>query len=490
MKKTSPRRADILPRALGAVLLLFLALAVILWFCGVYDISFLPRPDSGNADTSGEDTAPEPPPPPADASPYLAVGISANDLIGCEEALPSAPELLALLASFPVCADPTALDAAATFHGADSRLVRLAIDGLPKTRYTGTKEVRTVVKTVLDDKYRTEFSEEYNTQERQSVMLAGGWTIAAQGDSFSVLDSTGKTLLQNYDPEKFAPTGLSDGQGHILFQNDGAYYALRDGAFQKAEVSEEYLKWSLLCELPLGYGDDGTSTVYVENGLYGYKTPSGETKTEAKYLRAFPHHEGLAIAYERKNVLILDENYETVATIPYETDDVFLTYAEVTVPHTFGEEFYGLNTFDHGLTVFRTRRNLRTYRVFNYTKIYDDSRLYNRYGELISLPQGYELRGYANGMLLLQKSGEDRYGYMDCYGNWVTDPYFSYATPFYQGLAVVGEKDGKKALIDTTGNTVLPMCFSEISVVSRGLICAYEQTCGWVIFAIDGARTN
>ena len=51
MKKTSPRRADILPRALGAVLLLFLALAVILWFCGVYDISFLPRPDSGNADT-------------------------------------------------------------------------------------------------------------------------------------------------------------------------------------------------------------------------------------------------------------------------------------------------------------------------------------------------------------------------------------------------------------------------------------------------------
>ena len=64
MKKTSPRRADILPRALGAVLLLFLALAVILWFCGVYDISFLPRPDSGNADTSGEDTAPEPTPPP------------------------------------------------------------------------------------------------------------------------------------------------------------------------------------------------------------------------------------------------------------------------------------------------------------------------------------------------------------------------------------------------------------------------------------------
>ena len=93
-------------------------------------------------------------------------------------------------------------------------------------------------------------------------------------------------------------------------------------------------------------------------------------------------------------------------------------------------------------------------------------------------------------MLLLQKSGEDRYGYMDCYGNWVTDPYFSYATPFYQGLAVVGEKDGKKALIDATGNTVLPMCFSEISVVSRGLICAYEQTCGWVIFAIDEARTN
>ena len=179
MKKTSPRRTDILPRALGAVLLLFLVLAVILWFCGIYHLAFLPRPDSGNADTSGEDTAPEPTTPPADTSPYLAVGISANDLIGCEEAQPSASELSALLASFPVCADPTALDAAATFHSADSRLVRLAIDGLPQTRYTGTKEVRTVVKTVLDDKYRTEFAEEYNTQERQSVMLAGGWIITA-----------------------------------------------------------------------------------------------------------------------------------------------------------------------------------------------------------------------------------------------------------------------------------------------------------------------
>ena len=484
MKKTGLRCRCVLPRILGAALLLFLTLAVILWFCGIYDISFLPRPDFDPDDGTVSDSAPEDPEEPQQSSPYLAIGIGADAFIGLEAAEPTADELAALPKSFALCTDAAALDAAAVYQSGSSRLVRLAIEALPTTRCSGTKQVRVVRKTVLDDQYRTEFTEEFQTQDRPSVEIAGGYLIVATGDSFSILNRTGATLLQNYSPLEYSPTGLDDGQGHILFQSGDTYYALRDGAFVPAEVSEESLKWSLLCELPLGYGDDGISTVYCENGLYGYKTPGGDTKTEAKYLRAFPHHEGLAIAYERKNVVILDENYEVTATIPYETDDVFLTLAEVTIPHTFGEEFYGLNTFDHGLTVFRTRRNLRTYRVFNYTKIYDEGRLYNKNGELISLPQGYELRGYADGMLLLQKSGEERYGFMDFCGNWVVNPYFTGATPFYQGLAII-EKDGKKGVIDTNGNTVLPLCFSEVSAPSRGLIAAYNDTCGWLIFAID-----
>ena len=93
-------------------------------------------------------------------------------------------------------------------------------------------------------------------------------------------------------------------------------------------------------------------------------------------------------------------------------------------------------------------------------------------------------------MLLLKKEGEQRYGYMDCYGNWVVDPVFSYAACFKQGLAVVGWEDGKKAVIDTDGNIVLPMCFSQISDVSRGMLAAWDEACGWVVFAISNASGN
>ena len=477
-------------RAVGIVLLSALTIAMLLWEAGVYDVWFLKRHqtsqqpvyDIPSEEPQHENTVP--------LSFRSNLPISNLYRVHAPAATENTIEnYTAMLHSYAECPDNAQTDAALTYQSGKSSLVRLNIAALPHIQTSGTKQQRQVIKTVLDDQYHTSFSVVYTEVARSAVEIYGGYLIVAENDSLRILDRNGNVLMDPYDCS-YVPTGISDENGYVLFEKDAQYYTLTGGCFIQTDLDPSLQKWRLTCEVPLGYDADGTTTVYCEEDKWGYMDAAGNKLSEAIYLRAFPHREGLAIAYTAKNVLILDEQLQTIGSIPYETDDVFLTLAEVTIPQTFGAEYYGLNTFDHGLTVFRTRRNLKTYRVFNYTKISDDSRLYNRFGEQISQPQGYELVGYSDGMLLLKKEGEQRYGYMDCYGNWVVDPVFSYAGCFKQGLAVVGWEDGKKAVIDTDGNIVLPMCFSQISDVSRGMLAAWDEACGWVVFAISNASGN
>ena len=81
--------------------------------------------------------------------------------------------------------------------------------------------------------------------------------------------------------------------------------------------------------------------------------------------------------------------------------------------------------------------------------------------------------------VMLEKHGQ--YGFMDYTGKWIADPVFTYAEPFNEGLAMV-EKDGVAGMIDTDGRFVIPMVFDYVSSVSGGIIAAYDETCGWVLF--------
>ena len=83
--------------------------------------------------------------------------------------------------------------------------------------------------------------------------------------------------------------------------------------------------------------------------------------------------------------------------------------------------------------------------------------------------------------MVLTRDG--KYGMMDVEGNWIAQPIYTYVTPFYEGLAVIGFNDGsgRKCMVDTKGNIVLPFYYEYISISSGGVITAYESKNGWHI---------
>jgi len=94
---------------------------------------------------------------------------------------------------------------------------------------------------------------------------------------------------------------------------------------------------------------------------------------------------------------------------------------------------------------------------------------------------GYSIVAYSDGVVLLEKKG--RYGFLEtATGQWIADPQYTYAEPFCEGLAVIGYADGKRCMIDTEGNVVLPMVYDHISQCSNGTVVAYAEGQGWSIY--------
>ena len=58
---------------------------------------------------------------------------------------------------------------------------------------------------------------------------------------------------------------------------------------------------------------------------------------------------------------------------------------------------------------------------------------------------------------------------------------YTYATPFCEGLAVVGDLDGKKGVIDIDGNVVVPFEYDRITECCDGVFLAFNAD-GWCAF--------
>ena len=46
----------------------------------------------------------------------------------------------------------------------------------------------------------------------------------------------------------------------------------------------------------------------------------------------------------------------------------------------------------------------------------------------------------------------------------------------------VFEENGKKGLVDTSGNWILPQVFDYLSAPSQGMIAAFDKSVGWQVF--------
>lgn len=103
-------------------------------------------------------------------------------------------------------------------------------------------------------------------------------------------------------------------------------------------------------------------------------------------------------------------------------------------------------------------------------------------GEEFPIPNGYELRGYSDGVMVLERDG--KYGYMDYRGKWIAEPEYASASPFHGGIGVLETESGVCGAVNTDGGLVIPFKYSYIQSRSDSLIAAYSESSGWQIYGV------
>lgn len=215
------------------------------------------------------------------------------------------------------------------------------------------------------------------------------------------------------------------------------------------------------------------------------------------YLAAYNYNEGYATVvtrdvdeepkYEAEELRVINtsgdvmfssrKKYVDPETSSYCSDRFLL-------PLSKGEESVGHLYYDHGYI----RLRKITYDKFQLDE-YGDMRvqsdvdvLVDRYGNELNIPAGYTLKGYADGVLTLERNG--KYGYFRTDGTWIVEPTYSSASAFHGGVGVLKGSDGKVGAVDVNGYLILPFKYSYVSCRSDGLIAAYSYEDGWELFGI------
>lgn len=100
-------------------------------------------------------------------------------------------------------------------------------------------------------------------------------------------------------------------------------------------------------------------------------------------------------------------------------------------------------------------------------------------GKEFPLPEGCSAKAYSNQRILVEYKG--KYGFYAVKGAWIADTEYNYATPYYEGLAVVGTLL-QRGVIDLDGNFVIPMSYTHISVCSGGIIVCWSAQTGYEVY--------
>lgn len=296
-----------------------------------------------------------------------------------------------------------------------------------------------------------------------------GFIIAADENGRRTLNAEGREILF---PDDFSMVffGERDAQGRPIFKewrSDTLYAVEQDGSYTETTYDPRVDFRGVDFDYPSYYGvsDDPEAAVVATRNGFGYSLADGKS-VGASYEKAFAYSEGYGCAYDSQNRLYFFNSegrlrIAGLASVVYGCGD------------NNGETALGYYYFDEGLTRVSKRSYVRGELVSSYETLID------RKGNEFALPADYSLYSYSCGRLLLEKDGFA--GYMTPRGKFICDPIYTYARPFFEGLAVVGNANGKKGLIDRDGNFVIPQIFDEITDCSGGVICLYDKSCGWQI---------
>ncbi len=317
-----------------------------------------------------------------------------------------------------------------------------------------------IVKTPLTDgNYRCEMGFLIKTEGEDSELI---YTVPAQNELIGV--------------DGYQLSYFWDNNGNALFQNRAARnYVYFDSATQVFLPSQPQNRGStpdLDFPVPFKAQGEDAPVLIEENGLYGYKGQYQQGKktvnftVEPQYPYAYPYSEGYAVMADKDGkITIRDCRGEMV----FQGKNFVLTEKE-------GEEAMGFFAFDNGVL----RVTVGTYDEQGNLSSRRESIL-SADGKEISLPTGYDAISYNEGVFLVTNGS--LYGYVSSHGAWLVDPIYTDATPFFEGIAVVTDKDGKKGLIDRKGTILLPCAFDEISAFSKGNALAFSEHTGWLLLS-------
>lgn len=329
-----------------------------------------------------------------------------------------------------------------------------------------------------------------------------------------VVEDTSGNVYFDRDPHKKEETIFIHGQlenkgeGEALKEEVKVYYSLSNaGYFAASSYNDALENRGLYFDYPTYYGvPDSNIDLYAEvynrylTDIDGYVSMTHKIDwsfrkwdapiNEEKYQRAYNFKNGLACVvtegyYKDGGLFFINGNgtraFNTFKTYNNENSARYII-ENYMPPITYGPESIGYFYFDQGYV----RARFETIDYWNYDsnnviQVYSSEEvLLNSRGEQFPIPEGYELKAYSNGMLLLEKEG--LYGFMDNSGKWIAEPIYTDAEAFYEGLAILKTSDGRYGMIDTKGKIVLPFAYSHLSSCSDGVIVAYSETNGWEIF--------
>ncbi len=490
-------KTSILQRVLPAGALAFMIIAAVAYQKGIYDITFIKRPETQSAseilsvDTETLDETLSDETLPVDIGKDTVIIQERDPVTEFLNSLKPTSELLA--SEFAITSEEFRDNFVLSLIGAD---VPLSNEFSKRSRI-----VEGYVR-IPDDTYNTYHTETAElTEDIPTAEAYMDYILVDNGTTTDVYENNGNLLLSGLDTSVYVPAYTRDKSDNALFKAKepsryypknlitNYYFIKADGTLQKSSYNDESDGRGLYVNYPTSFGKTDTALYRYYNKtdeLYGYGSANGNMQTEYIYSSAYNYSERLACTVEEDGLMyFLNENLITKISGSVQ---IFKNYnsakrrllREYVMPDTYGEESLGFFYFDHGLVRVRCQI-VDAYHWIEREKRYtasDNDILIRTDGTEFPLPSEYELMSYSNGMILLQKDGN--FGFLDYTGKWILEPVYKDAKPFYEGLAVVS--DGEKyGMINTNGEFVIPTVFDYIGSASGGIICAWSENHGWAL---------
>lgn len=511
-------------RIIPIAIMAFIVIAAIAYQRGVYDLTFVDRPEPPSSTDSGTEVTDTP----TDTDAITDTDTSILDTQDNTDTLPEMSDIenfIAPIYSIPVLFDagyiitdtqwgtdyaigrviPTMeVETEGEDTSVESQAVHVSVE-LPYEFSLREREVE-VPERIPDEEYSGYTTEMKTvTEERPAIEVYMDYVIVDRGEYVDILSADGTLLTSDFDIGQYKPAYTRDKYDRPLFKSvepirkgskytTTKYYYLNDnGELKVASYNDKTDGRGLYINYPSYFGktdNAGYNRYYSsETELYGYANANGHPRTDIKFTNAFNFSEGLAaVEYENGFIYFVNTSLHekvisgTIASQSYRNASSRRVFDQYVMPDTFGEESIGFFYFDHGLV--RVRRQIIDaphYEMHEWREIASDEDIIIRAdGTEFPIPTDYTALSYSNGMILLSKNG--KYGYMDHTGKWVVQPTLDGAKPFNEGLAVI-ESDGKMGLINTKGEYVIPTIFDYIGTPSGGIIPTWDESCGWILFS-------